>query len=116
MFLSALRVQGYAAVEDRGIVKIVPAADAKLHPSPTRGPQDKARAGGDRIQTQVFTLKHESAAQLVPMLRPLISPNNTITAYPGDQLAGHHRLRRQPAAHREDHRLDRPAERHGAGA
>ena len=83
VFLSALRVQGFAAVEERGIVKIVPAADARLYPSPTRGPQDRVRAGGDRIQTQVFTLRYESAAQLVPILRPLISPNNTITSYPG---------------------------------
>jgi general secretion pathway protein D len=83
VFLSALRVQGFAAVEDRGIVKIVPAADARLYPSPTRGPQDKPRGAGDRIQTQVFTLRYESAAQLVPILRPLISPNNTITSYPG---------------------------------
>ena len=82
IFLSALRVQGYAAIEDRGIVRIVPETDAKLYPVPTRGPQDKSRATGDRIQTQVFTLKHESAAQLVPILRPLIAPNNTITAYP----------------------------------
>jgi len=84
IFLSALRVQGYAAIEDRGMVKIVPETDAKLHPIPTRGPQDKARSAGDRIQTQVFTLKHESAAQLVPILRPLIAPNNTITAYPAN--------------------------------
>jgi general secretion pathway protein D len=82
VFLSALRVQGYAAIEDRGIVTIVPATDAKLYPSPTHGPQDKSRAGGDRIQTQVFTLRYESALQLVPILRPLISPNNLITAYP----------------------------------
>lgn len=33
VFLSALRLQGYAAVEDRGIVKIVPESDAKLHQS-----------------------------------------------------------------------------------
>jgi len=84
VFLSALRVQGFAAIEERGIVKIVPAADARLYPTPTRGPQEKPRAaGGDRIQTQVFTLKYESAAQLVPILRPLISPNNTITSYAG---------------------------------
>ena len=82
VFLSALRVQGYAAIEDRGIVRIVPEIDAKLYPSPTRGPQDSAHAGGDRIQTQVFTLKYESAAQLVPILRPLIAPSNPITAYP----------------------------------
>jgi len=82
IFLSALRVQGYAAIEDRGIVRIVPETDAKLYPIPTRGPKDKSRASGDRIQTQVFTLKHESAAQLVPILRPLIAPNNTINVYP----------------------------------
>ena len=83
VFLSALRLQGYAAVEDRGIVKIVPEGDAKLHRTPTFGPDEKPRGSGDRIQTQVFTLKHESAVQLVPTLRPLIAPNNTITAYPG---------------------------------
>lgn len=81
VFLSALRLQGYAAVEDRGIVKIVPESDAKLHQSPMLGPQDKTRGAGDRIETQVFTLKYESALQLVPILRPLIAPNNTITAY-----------------------------------
>ena len=81
VFLSALRLQGFAAIEERGFIKIVPEADAKLHQSPTFGPQDKARIAGDQIRTQVFTLKYESAAQLVPILRPLIAPNNTITAY-----------------------------------
>ncbi len=81
VFLSALRLQGFAAVEDDGIVKIVPEADAKLHPSPTFGPWEKGRAGGDRIETRVFTLKYESAAQMLPILRPLIAPSNTITAY-----------------------------------
>jgi len=81
VFLSALRLQGYAAIEERGIIKIVPESDAKLHPSRTFGPQDTQRAGGDRIQTQVFTLKYESATQLVPILRPLIAPSNTIAVY-----------------------------------
>lgn len=80
VFLSALRLQGYAAVEDGGIVKILPEGDAKLHQSPTLGPLDKARGDIDRIQTQVFALKYQSAAQMVPILRPLIAPNNTITA------------------------------------
>ena len=82
VFLAALRLQGFAAVEDRGIVKILPEGDAKMHRSPMLGPQERAQAGGDRIQTQVFTLKFESAALLVPTLRPLIAPNNSITAYP----------------------------------
>ena len=81
VFLSALRLQGFAAIDDRGIIKIVPEVDAKLQSGPTLGPQDRLRAQGDQIQTQVFTLKYESAAQLVPILRPLIAPNNTITAY-----------------------------------
>ena len=84
VFLSALRLQGFAAIEERGIVKILPESDAKLQSGPTLGPQDKARARGDQIQTQVFTLKYESAAQMVPILRPLIAPNNTITAYPNN--------------------------------
>src|SRR3954468_16883387 len=83
VLLTALRVQGFAAVEDRGVIKIVPEADAKLHAGPTSAPGDPARAGGDRIETRVFTLKHESALQMVPVLRPLIGPANAITAYPG---------------------------------
>jgi general secretion pathway protein D len=81
VFLSALRLQGFAALEDHGIVKIVPEADAKLHSSPTIGPEDKEHIGGDRIETRIFTLKYESAVQAVPILRPLIAPGNTITAY-----------------------------------
>jgi general secretion pathway protein D len=84
VFLSALRLQGYAAIEERGIIKIVPESDAKLQSSPTLGPRDRPRALGDQIQTQVFALRYESAAQLVPILRPLIAPNNTIAAYPGN--------------------------------
>ena len=82
VFLSALRLQGYAAVEDHGVVKIIPEADAKLHQGRTIGPNERPRADGDQIQTQVFTLKYESAAQLLPILRPLIAPANTITVYP----------------------------------
>ena len=81
VFLSALRLQGFAVVEDRGAVRIVPEVDAKVQPSATVGPQDKLRASGDQIQTQVFMLQYESAVQMVPILRPLIASNNTITAY-----------------------------------
>jgi len=84
VFLSALRLQGYAAVEDRGLVKIVPEAEAKLHPGRTVGPNERPRGAGDQIQTRVFTLRHESAAQLLPSLRPLIAPANPITVYPGN--------------------------------
>jgi general secretion pathway protein D len=78
--LSALRLQGYAAVESDGVTKIVPEADAKQHGSPvTLGP---VTAGGDRLVTEVYALKNESAVQLVNVLRPLITPNNSIAAVP----------------------------------
>ncbi|GEC94419.1 type II secretion system protein GspD [Zoogloea ramigera] len=82
ILLSALRLQGYAAVEGDGVTKIVPEADAKLHAVPVG--KGKGAGGGDRLTTQVFNLKHESASQLVPVIRPLVSPNNTVTAYPGN--------------------------------
>lgn len=85
ILLSALRLQGYAAVEEKGFVKIVPEADAKLNFSATGTVGDQqARVSGDRIVTQVYPLQYESAAQLVPVLRPLIAPNNVITAYPNN--------------------------------
>ena len=78
--LSALRLQGYTAVETDGLTKIVPEADAKQHASPVA--VGATAASGDRLITQVYALKHESAVQLVNVLRPLITPNNSIAAYP----------------------------------
>jgi general secretion pathway protein D len=80
IFLSALRLQGFAAVESGGITKILPEAEAKLHLS---GAGSRGAAGGDRLETQVYTLKFTSANQLMPVLRPIISPNNTIAAFAG---------------------------------
>lgn len=80
ILLSALRLQGFAAVEGQGVVKIMPEADAKQNFSVTTG--KSLAVSGDRIVTQVYPLQYESAAQLVPVLRPLIGPNNTIAAYP----------------------------------
>jgi len=79
ILLSALRLQGFAAIEGQGVIKIVPEADAKQNYSPTS--ERKLAASGDKIVTQVYPLRYESASQLVPVLRPLISPNNTIAAY-----------------------------------
>ncbi|WP_199544436.1 type II secretion system secretin GspD [Paraburkholderia kururiensis] len=80
---SALRMQGFSLVQDHGVLKVVPEADAKLQGVPTYvGNTTPAR--GDQVVTQVFQLKNESANNLLPVLRPLISPNNTIAAYPGN--------------------------------
>jgi general secretion pathway protein D len=77
-FLAALRMMGAAAVEVDGLVKIMPEADAKLQ-SPTVL-VDAGKASGAKIATQIFNLQHASANALVPILKPLISANNVITA------------------------------------
>ena len=82
ILLSALRLQGFAAIESQGVVKIIPEADAKQNFSPTVG--RNARISGDKIVTQIYPLQYESAAQILPVLRPLITPNNTIAAYPNN--------------------------------
>lgn len=79
ILLSALRLQGFAAVESKGAIKILPEADAKLNYNETIG---TAIPSGGAVVTQVYAIRHQSAVQLVPVLRPLISPNNTIAAYP----------------------------------
>ena len=80
---SALRMQGFALVQDHGVLKVVPEADAKLQGVPTYvGNSTPAR--GDQVVTQVFQLRNESANNLLPVLRPLISPNNQIAAYPAN--------------------------------
>lgn len=78
ILLSALRMQGFTAIESHGMVKIVPEGDAKQDFSVTRGKQ--INESGDRIVTQVYPLQYESAAQLTAALRPLISPNNAVAA------------------------------------
>ncbi|MDH2235136.1 type II secretion system secretin GspD [Pigmentiphaga sp. GD03639] len=81
MLLGALRMQGFAVVEVDGVSKVVPEADAKLQGSPvTSG----AGANSGQLVTQVFKLNYESATNLVPVLRPMIAPNNPINAYPGN--------------------------------
>ena len=84
-FLAALRLQGYTVVEAAGLYKVVPEADAKLQGGSVSVAQAGSSSGpaGGQIVTQIFKLNYESANNLVPVLRPLISPNNTINVNPG---------------------------------
>src|SRR5471032_317898 len=84
LLASALRLQGYAVVSGDGYAKVVPEADAKLQSVPTQVGSGASQVKGDQIATQVFYLSYESSANLLAVLRPLISPNNTINANPGN--------------------------------
>ncbi|WP_374352302.1 type II secretion system secretin GspD [Chitinimonas sp.] len=85
ILLSALRLQGFSVVETGSLVKIVPEADAKQNNGATVS-RKMNNTGGDRIVTQVYPLRNESAAQMVPILRPLVTPNNSIAAYPNSNM------------------------------
>jgi general secretion pathway protein D len=85
-FVAALRLQGFTLVESDGLYKVVPEADAKLQSAGVSmlDGEDGRLPGGNQIATQIFKLNFESANNLVPVLRPLISPNNTINANLGN--------------------------------
>ncbi|MDE2480365.1 MAG: type II secretion system secretin GspD [Betaproteobacteria bacterium] len=83
--LTQLRLAGYAVVEHEGVFKVVPEADARLQTTPVGVGNTSARipGRGDQVVTQVFELRNQAASNLLPVLRPLISPNNTINVDPG---------------------------------
>ena len=79
-YQAALRGLGFAVVDNNGLLKVVPEADAKLQSGTVSvGPTGQR---GDQVITQIYRLNHENPNNLVAVLRPLISPNNTINANP----------------------------------
>ncbi len=81
LFAAQLRTQGFSLVESAGLYLVVPEADAKLQSGGVSAGAVPASNG--QIVTQIFQLNHENANNLVPILRPLISPNNTVNVNPG---------------------------------
>lgn len=79
-FLSILAVHGYAAVPAGDIIKIIPDASVRQFPTSTSG------AAGDDIVTQVIAVQNVGAAQLVPILRPLIPQYGHLAAHPGSNM------------------------------
>jgi general secretion pathway protein D len=76
VFLSVLAVHGYAAVPQGDVTKIVPAVAAKQDAIPSGETQS-----GSQLVTRVVTVEHVNAAQLVPILRPLLPQEGHLAAY-----------------------------------
>ena len=81
LFAAQLRTQGFALVESAGLYTVLPEAEAKLQSNTVTAGTAPVKSG--QIVTQIFQLNHENVNNLVPVLRPLISPNNTINVNPG---------------------------------
>ncbi len=82
-FLAVLRLQGFAMIETQGLYKILPEAEAKLQGGMVAVVPAGTAPNNAQVMTQIFKLTHENANNLVSVLRPLISPNNTINVTPG---------------------------------
>lgn len=80
VFLSILDVHGYTAIPSGEAIKIIPDADAKHNSLPTTSGRRPGK--GDQAVTRVLEIKHVTAAQLVPILRPLVPPQGHLAAYP----------------------------------
>ncbi len=79
VFLSILQVHGFAAVQTGDVTKIVPDVSAKQGPVPI---VTKSNPGwGDQVVTRVVQIHNVPAAQLVPILRPLIPQQGQLAAY-----------------------------------
>jgi general secretion pathway protein D len=78
-FLSVLQVYGYVAVPAGKVIKIIPNADQRVVPA--NDLPASVSATSDEIVTQIISMKNVSAAQLVPILRPLIPQYGQLAAY-----------------------------------
>lgn len=80
VFLSVLKVHGFAAVPSGAVVKIVPEEAARADSTAVAGESNITR--GDELVTEVMFIEHVSAQQLVPVLRPLVPQQGHLAAYP----------------------------------
>src|SRR3984885_4561166 len=83
-FLSILAVHDFIAVPDGPVVKILP--DANARQIPALDLPDSVSATSDEIVTQVIDVKNVNAAQLVPILRPMIPQYGHLAAYPASNI------------------------------
>jgi general secretion pathway protein D len=83
-FLSILQVYGFVAVPSGNLIKILPDANARQVPGNDARSSDRQNA--DDIVTQVLSIKNVAAAQLVPILRPLIPQYGHLAAHPASNM------------------------------
>ena len=74
VFLSVLRVHGYAAIENNGVVKVMPESGARQDASVNK-------ENNDSLSTEVIRLSQANARVLAPLLKPLVNKQGHITAY-----------------------------------
>jgi len=83
-FLAILQVHGFMAVPAGNIIKVLPEANMRTMPGDDL-PQHVSGTS-DEVVTQVIAVRNVSAAQLVPVLRPLMPQNAQLAAVNGANM------------------------------
>jgi len=83
-FLALLQVHSYVAVESGGIIRVIP--DAAARQMPNIDLPDRIQSDSEELVTQVVAVENVQAAQLVPVLRPLMPQNAHMAAYPAGNI------------------------------
>ncbi len=83
-FLALLQVHGFVAVPSGNIIKVIPDASARTLPG--NDLPGRVSATSDEMVTQVLPVRNVSAAQLVPILRPLLAQSAHLVAYPSGNI------------------------------
>jgi general secretion pathway protein D len=83
-FLALLQVHSFVAVESGGIIRVVP--DASARQMPNIDLPDRVKSGSEELITQVIAVENVNAAQLVPVLRPLMPQAAHMAAYPAGNI------------------------------
>lgn len=85
VFLSVLGILGYSAIPSGNVVKIVP--NMESGEQATKVATRAAPGSGDEVVVRVIPLQNVSAAQLIPVLRPMLPQWSNVSAYtPGNVL------------------------------
>ncbi len=79
VFLSILELNGFTAIDSGEVTKIIPAAGAKTRPTPLV--TDPDFSPGDAEVSRVIELRTVRAAELVPLLRPLLPQEGHLAAH-----------------------------------
>jgi general secretion pathway protein D len=83
-FLAILQVHGFVAVPAGAVIKIVP--DANMRQYAGDDLPDHVSSTSDEMVTQVLAVQSVNAAQLVPVLRPLMPQNAQLSAVTGSNI------------------------------
>jgi general secretion pathway protein D len=81
LFLSILEVQGFTAITNGDVIRVVPLRDARSSATPVSKGDSEKKTAQSEIVTQVIQLNNVTAANLIPVLRPMMPQEGHMAAY-----------------------------------